>query len=197
MSETHAGGGRQEQTRAGGIILAAISSLAAVLVIGALFYAAGTGGRHRAALAAAGCEPNLSPSGLQCTTVQMLSARYQRISVPAIQQLNADVAAYGASKWRHLRAARAALRAEVMSERALGQSLARFPFPPVVASSAKTLILADRTLSQLTAEQARSSSLSQLRSFDVRVRIATARVRADVRIVRQALAARPTASQEP
>ena len=64
MSETYARGGyAAEETTAGGVILMAISFLAAVLVLAGLVYAAGTGERHKAALAAAGCEPNLSPSG--------------------------------------------------------------------------------------------------------------------------------------
>ena len=48
-------------------------------MIAGLAYAAGTGGRHKAALAFAQCEPNLSPSGLQCTTVQMLTRQYTAI----------------------------------------------------------------------------------------------------------------------
>jgi hypothetical protein len=60
MSQTHAPAG-QERTTAGGVILLASSALAAVLVIAGLLYAAGTGPRHQAALAAAGCEPGLAP----------------------------------------------------------------------------------------------------------------------------------------
>jgi hypothetical protein len=78
MSETSTSGGEQG-TAAGRIMLMAISFLAAVLVIAGLLYATGTDERHKAALAAAECEPNLSPSGLQCTTVQMLNSQYMAI----------------------------------------------------------------------------------------------------------------------
>lgn len=196
MSETYARGG-QEQTRAGSVILAVITCLAGILVIAGLIYATGTSERHRAALAAAGCEPNLSPSGLQCTTVQMLTSQYMTITTPAIQQLNTDVAAYTANERHHLAAAEAALTAEVTSENAFGTNLARFPFPPTIAPIAKALIQANHARAKLTAEQARSSSLTQLRSFNDRVKVASAAVQTEMKLIRKALDSRPTANQEP
>jgi hypothetical protein len=196
MSVTSARGG-YDQMRADTVIVVAVSVLAAVLVIAGLVYAAGTGARHRAALAAAGCEPNLSRSGLQCTTAQMLVSQYMTITTPSVQQLNADVSAYTANERHHLAAAEAALRAEVMAENAFAASLARFPFPPAIAGIARELIAADHACGELTAEQARSSSLTQLRSFNKRVRAASAAVQTDMNLVRKALAPPPTANQEP
>jgi hypothetical protein len=188
---------RTEQLRTDSVIVAAISALAAVLVIAGLIYAAGTGQRHQAALAAAGCEPNLSPSGLHCTTAQMLASRYRAMSTSVSQQLTTDMAAYGASERHHLASAKAALTAEVAIENAFGTSLARFPFPPLIAPMAKALIQANHARAELTAEQARSSSLTRLRSFNHRVTAADVAVRTDMKLVRKALAAPPTASQEP
>jgi hypothetical protein len=179
------------------VVVLVISCLAAVLVIAGLIYATGTGDRHRAALAAAGCEPNLSPSGLPCTTVQMLVRRYVRVTAPPIQQLNADVAAYTASERRRLPAARTALAAEVTLENALGKSLARFPFPPAVVPPAQVMIKDDQARARLTAEQARSSSLAQLRSFNRRVAVASAAFRTELNLIRKALGVRPTPRQEP
>jgi hypothetical protein len=195
MSETYAAGG-QEDT-AGGVILVAISILSAVLVIAGLAYATGTGARHKAALAAAECEPNLSPSGLQCTTVPMLTSDYTAIMNPAMQQLNTDAAAYTASQRRHLAPAESALTAIVAAEHALDTRLASFPFPPAVAPAAKALIQANQALATLTAQQARSSSLTQLQSFNRRVDAASAAVQTDMTLVRKALAVPPTATQEP
>ena len=141
-SETYARGG--QPTTAGAVLVGLISVLSAVLVIAGVFYAAGTSGRHKAALAAAGCEPNLSPSGLPCTTVQMLAAQYVAITTPASQQLTTDQAAYTADEWRHLAPAEAALTAEVTVENALGTSLVRFPFPPAIAVPARALIMANQ-----------------------------------------------------
>ena len=201
MSDTYALGGpakiSTEQPRTDSVIVVVISALAAVLVIAGLSYAAGTGERHRAALAAAGCEPNLSPSGLPCTTAQMLVSRYLTISTPVIQQLATDMAAYTANERHHLAAAEAALTAEVTVEKAFGTSLARFPFPPAIAPMAKALIQANQARARLTAEQARSSSRSRLRSFNHRVKAAGRAVRTEMKIVRKALGSPPTASQEP
>ncbi len=190
MSQSYASGG-QEQTTAGGVILIVASALSALLVILGLGYATGTGQRHEAALAAAGCEPNLSPSGLQCTTVQMLTSQYIAIMTPAIQQLNADVAAYNASERRSLAAAEAALTAEVTAERAFDASLARFPFPPAVAPVAKALIQANQARATLTAEQALSSSLTRMRSFNHRVQVAGAAVTTELKLLRTAIASPP------
>jgi hypothetical protein len=196
MSETYATVG-QEDTTVGGVIVIAMSILAAVLVIAGLAYAAGTGGRHKAALAAAECEPNLSPSGLQCTTVQMLTSQYTAIMNPAMQQLNTDAAAYAASQRRHLAAAESALTAIVAAEHALDSKLAGFPFPPAVAPTAKALVYANQALATLTAEQARSSSLAQLRSFNPRVDAASAAAQTQMKLLHQALAVPPTVGQEP
>lgn len=196
MSEMSASGGEQGTT-AGRIILMAISFLAAVLVLAGLFYATGTGERHKAALAAAECEPNLSPSGLPCTTVQMLNSQYIAIVTPAILQLNIDEAAYATSESRNLAIAKVALAAEMTSERALDARLASFPFPPAVSPIAKALIQANQARAELTAEQARSPSLAQLRSFNHQIDVASATVQIEMKLIRKALGSPPTADQEP
>jgi hypothetical protein len=193
MSGTYARGG-QERTTAGAVILIASSCLAGLLVIAGLIYATGTGQRHEAALAAAGCEPSLSPSGLQCTTWQMLTSQYMATVTPANRQVNVDVAAYTASEGNDLAAAEAALMAEVTSENALDTSLAGFPFPPAIVPVAKALIRADQALAALTAEQARSTSLTQLRSFNHRVQIAGAAVQTEMKLLLKALHSPPQES---
>jgi len=196
MSEISASGS-EHGTTAGRVILMAISFLAAVLVLAGLSYATGTGVRHKAALAAAECEPNLSPSGLQCTTVQMLNSQYMAIVTPAVLQLNIDEAAYTANERHNLAAAEVALAAEVTSERALDARLAGFPFPPAVSPAGKALIQANQARATLTAEQARSSSLTQLHAFNQQVDVASTTVQREMKLVLKALGSRPTADQEP
>ena len=193
--QTHADGGQGRLLTADGVIVLLASGFAALLLVAAAVYATGIGQRHLAALAAADCEPNLSPSGLQCTTVQMLTSQYLAIFNPASQQLTADVAAYTANERDNLAAAKAALSAEVTSERGFDASMANFPFPPTVAPTAGALIHADQALAQLLAQQARSSSLARLRSFDHRVRVDSAAVEKERRLLRKALAARPTPTE--
>jgi len=194
-SETYAGDGLGQTgvpTTAGGVILVAISLLAALLVTAGLIYAWGTGERHQAALAAAGCEPGLSPSGLQCTTAQMLTSQYMAIATPASQQLSTDAAAYTASERHNLAAAEAALTAEVMTEHAFGTSLAGITFPPAIAPIAKALIQANQARAALTAEQVRASSLTRLRSFNHRVQLAGAAVQSEMTLLRKALDSPPS-----
>ena len=180
---------------AGGIILMVTSSLSALLLIAALIYSTGIGQRHLAALAAADCEPNLSPSGLQCTTVQMLTSEYMAILTPTSQQLSPDVSAYTANERDNLAAAKAALAAEVTSERTFDTTMANFPFPPTVVPIAKAMIQADQALATLTAEQAGSSSLTRLRSFDHRVQVDTAAMKTELKLLRKALAVPPTPAE--
>ncbi len=188
MSETYARGG-EESTGAGGFILVVASLLAALLALAGLIYAAGTPARHRAALAAAGCEPSLSPAGVQCMTAQMLTKQFLAIMVPARQQLSADQAAYTAAVRRgNVAAAQNALTAEVTSEHTFDMSLARITFPPAVTAIAKALTRANEARAALTAKQAQSTSLVQLRSFNRRVDVAGAAVQKDVKLIRKALA---------
>jgi hypothetical protein len=189
----------QKTTRAGGFILAAVALLSTFLVLWGLYYATGIGARQKVALAAAGCEPNLSPipSDAPCTTVWMLERQWTKMTTPAIQQLNADVADYTLSARRSLARAESALTAEEATAKAFDTSLAQFPFPPAVSPASNSLIQAVQARITLTAEQARSSSLTQLRSFNGRVNASGAAIRTDLELVRKALFTRPTASQEP
>ena len=188
MSETYARGGR-ESTGAGGFILVTASLLAAVLVLAGLVYAAGTPARHRAALAEGGCEPSLSPAGVQCTTMKMLTTQFLAVMTPARQQLTADQAAYTADqRRRNLAAAQIALTAEVTSEHTFDTSLLRITFPPAVTTIAKALIRANEARATLTAKQALSTSLAQMRSFNRRVDVTAVAVQKEVKLIRTALA---------
>jgi hypothetical protein len=196
MSATYASD-RQESTAGGGFLIAAISVLCSILVLGGLYYATGTGERHKMALAGGQCEPNLSPSGLPCTTVSALKAQYRQMLNPDIQQLNADVAAYTANEGNNLAAAEAALSAQVKEAGALKAGLAQFPFPPVMAPKVKVLLQAIQVRVSLTVEQARSSSLAQLQSFNAQIDVASATVQTDMTAVGKALERPPTVAQEP
>ncbi len=185
-SETYAEGSRRQLT-AGGILITISSCVSALLLIAAVIYALGTGGREQAALAAAGCEPTLTPSMQPCTTQPILASQYLAVITPATQQLNTDVAAYAVSEGDHLGVAEAALKAEVTSERALDASLTAFAFPPAIAPLAKALINANQARATLTAEQARSSSLTRMRSFDHQVQLADAAVQTEMQLVLNAV----------
>jgi len=224
MSAAYASGS-QDDTTAGKVILIVASSLSAILVIAGLIYATGAGPRHMAALLAADCEPSLFISGLPCTTQQMVVSQYEGIVTPASKQLSADMVAYTANEGDNLAAAEAALTAEVGTEQALDNSLAAATFTPQNRATALALITsavssgnpvpmaaitftpqmtviadalveADQARAALTAEQARSSSLTKMRSFNHRVQIASAAVKTDMNLLRKAVDSPVSASQQ-
>jgi hypothetical protein len=195
-SYSYARGGEQS-TFAGAVILAIVASLSAFLVLLGLVYAAGTPGRHRQALANAGCEPNLSPDGLQCTTVWVLEGRYTALTTSALAGLNTDVAAYTASEFSNLSAAKAALTVEVADARALDKKLTHFPWPPAVVTQANALHHAILARIKMMLAQAGSSSLVQMRSFNAQIDAQAAVIQEDMNLVHTALFKRPTAAQEP
>jgi|SRR5580693_9551898 hypothetical protein len=223
MSETYAPGryarGGQDDTRSGALIITVVSVLSAVLVLAGLIYASGTSARHKAAVLAAGCEPSLFISGLPCTTRQMVISQYDGIVNPAIKQLTADTAAYRTNEQHHVVAAEAALTAEVATEQALDNSLAAMAFTPqnraralsLITTAASTvppaaitftpqmtviadaLVQANQALARLTAQQARSTTLTQLRSFNPRAEVAGVAVQNDMKLLGEAVDAPLTA----
>jgi hypothetical protein len=224
MSETYADDYEREPV--GGFIVVAISILSAILVLAGLFYVAGARARNKAALALNDCVPSQSPSGLPCNTQAVVLSRFQGIVTPVGKQLAADMVAYRANEKRHLAAAEATLTSEVATEQALDSGLAAAEYSsqhyanainlitisfdsggntpsaailltPQTTVMAEALIRANQSLMKLTAEQAKSTSLTQLRSFNAKVTAANAVVVNDINAIRKALAVPPTASQEP
>ena len=189
--------GGERSTSTGGLIVAAVSVLSTFLVLWGLYYAAGIGARHQRALAAAQCEPNLLSVNVECTTVPVLNSQYNGIANPAIQQVNADVALYTANETVNLTAAETALSAEATVEKGFVHSLVSFPFPPSVAPKAEALIRAISAQAKLTAEQARSSSLAQMQSFNSQITAASAVVRTDLTLVHTTLEKPVTPNMEP
>jgi hypothetical protein len=225
MSETYADYG-EEQGRFGGVLLAAISILSGILVLAGLLYATGTSARHKTALAVNNCEPSMSPSGLPCNTQQMVISEYNGIVNPASKLLAADMAAYTVNEGHHLAAAEAALNSEVAAEQALDNSLATVAYTPQnyanainlitiafdtgsstpgaaillspqATAVANTAVRDNQALATLTAQQARSTSLTQLRSFNTRVEADTTAVEAEMKLIGKTLAGPITAAQEP
>jgi hypothetical protein len=217
---------RRERTTAGGFILAIASSLAAFLVLLGLVYAANTGHRQKVALFIADCEPSQAPTGLPCTTEQAVLAQYDAIVNPALAQLSADATAFAADQRHNLAGAEASLTAEVATEQSLDNSLlavgysaqseataraliqtatsngtsiptASVLFTPQMTAMTNTLVKDDQTLEKLTAEQAKSSSLTQLRSFNAQVAVATVAVQTELKLLKEAAEVRPTVSEEP
>jgi hypothetical protein len=226
MSETYADYDYDRQAAAGGVLLVAISIVAGILVLLGLVYATGAHARNKAALALNDCVPSLSKSGLPCNTQAMVLSQFQGIVTPVGKQLSADMVAYRANEGRNLAAAEAALTSEVATEQSLDSSLTAVAYTPQNYANAITLITvafdsgnptpsaailltpqttvmangliqANQALTKLTAEQAKSTTLIQMRSFDSRVNAANATVVADINAIQKVLKVPPTAAQEP
>jgi hypothetical protein len=224
MSETYADDYKPETV--GGFLVVVISILSGILVLAGLFYATGTSARHKTALAVNDCEPSMSPSGIPCNTQQMVISEYNGIVNPASKLLAADMAAYNVNERHHLGAAEAALTSEVATERALDNSLAAIAYTPQNYANAINLITIafdsgastpgaailltpqatvianaavrdNQALATLTAQQAKSTTLTQLRSFNARVEADTAAVQAEMKLIGKTLAVPITAAQEP
>jgi len=224
MSETYADD--YEPETLGGFLVVAISILAGILVLAGLFYATGTAARHKSALAVNNCEPSMSPSGIPCNTQQMVISQYNGIVNPASKLLAADMAAYKVNEGRHLGAAEAALNSEVATERTLDSSLAAVAYTsqnyanainlitvafdagvntpaaailltPQATAIANAAMRDNQALATLTAQQAKSTSLTKLRSFNARVEADTVAVEAEMKLIGKTLAAPITAAQEP
>jgi hypothetical protein len=224
MSETYADD--YEPETVGGFLVVAISILAGILVLAGLFYATGTSARHKTALAVNNCEPSMSPSGIPCNTQQMVISEYNGIVNPASKLLAADMAAYNLNERHHLAAAEAALTSEVAAEQALDNSLAAVAYTPQNYANAIALITTafdaggstpgaaillspqatvianaavrdNQALATLTAQQARSTSLTRLRSFNTRAEADTVAVQAEMKLIGKTLATPITAAQEP
>jgi hypothetical protein len=224
MSEAYADD--YEPETLGGFLVVAISILAGILVLAGLFYATGASARHKAALALNDCEPSLSPSGLPCNTQAMVVGQYQAIVTPIGKQLNGDMLAYRTNEKRHLAAAEAALMSEVATEQTLDNSLTAIEYTsanyataisqitiaadlgnntpstailltPQATAIVDVLVQDNQALAKLTTEQAKSTTLRQLQSFNSRVTAANAAVLKEIEAAGETLKAPITAAQEP
>jgi hypothetical protein len=224
MSEAYADD--YEPETLGGFLVVAISILAGILVLAGLFYATGASARHKAALALNDCEPSLSPSGLPCNTQAMVVGQYQAIVTPIGKQLNGDMLAYRTNEKRHLAAAEAALMSEVATEQTLDNSLTAIEYTsanyataisqitiaadlgnntpstailltPQATAIVDVLVQDNQALAKLTTEQAKSTTLRQLQSFNSRVTAANAAVLKEIEAASETLKAPITAAQEP
>jgi hypothetical protein len=161
--------------RLGGPVIVAASLLAALAVVLAVVYAFAP--RPSGASPSRGAASMLSPT----------AARYLAVATAANHRLEIANDAYKKDELGNLAAARADLRSEVATETSFDEQLARIPLPLSIASIARALILANEQRGTLTARQARSASLAQLRSFDARHMAKDAAVEVQVRLLRKAL----------
>jgi hypothetical protein len=169
--------------RAGGgaVALLVLLFLAASCATGPPAGAAGHAARQSA-------PPGTSAAG---SSMKMLASAYLAIAGPANHRLETEVNGFSHHERSDLAAAEADLRAEAATEQAFDRLLGEIPFPPRIAVTAHALVVANQRRAALAGQQARSTSVTGLLSFDSRHRAADAAVEAQVRIIRRALGLRP------
>ena len=116
-----------------------------------------------------------------------LAGQYLAVANPANHRLDVEVDGYTDAQHDNLAEARADLRAEVATEEWFDTHLAAIKFPPHIAAISRALIRINEQRAGMTALQAQSASLTQMRSFDSQHAEADATVEREVKLIRQAL----------
>jgi hypothetical protein len=142
----------------GFLLIALGSAVAAVLVVLAVPYYAGSSGR--------------------------IASLYTNVAGPADRILAADIQAYSANRLRNLAAAKSDLSNEVKAETAFDNQLGDITFPPAPDPHADQLTAADAKRIKLIELQLKAPSLRKLRALDTQVQAASAAVDAQIKIMR-------------
>jgi hypothetical protein len=142
----------------GFLLIALGSAVAAVLVVLAVPYYAGSSAR--------------------------IASLYTNVAGPTDRILAADIQAYGVNRLRNLAAAKSDLSNEVKAETAFDTQLGEVTFPPAADPHAEQLAAADAKRIKLIKLQLQVKSLRKLRALDSQVQAASAAVDAQVKIMR-------------
>jgi hypothetical protein len=167
-----------------------VPRVCAVALFASVLLAAGCAGSQGAKTAAPARHVRTA-STVSAAQLHALAARYLAIARPANERLDHEVDGYEDNSHRRLAAAEADLRAEAATEHQFDRQLSRIRFPLPIAAMAQALIGANQIRIGLTSQQAKSSALAQLRSFDHRHHAADAAVETQVRSIRQDLGLPP------
>jgi hypothetical protein len=125
--------------------------------------------------------PAPAPAAAASAQLAAAARSYLAIADPSDKQLDAEEDAYADDERDNLAGAKAQLRAQVATERQFDRELAAIKFPGAVEATAQALIRANEARFRVTLRQARSKTLTALRSLD------TARKAGDAAVETQAL----------
>jgi hypothetical protein len=116
-----------------------------------------------------------------------LASQYLAVANPANHRLDVEVDGYTDAQHDDLAEAKGDLTAEVATEHWFDTHLAAIKFPPHIAAISRALIRINGQRAGMTALQAQSTSLAQMRSFNRQHAEADAAVERKVKLIRQAL----------
>jgi len=152
------------------------------------------------ALLAAGCASSAPPArnpasqGPAATTAELtaMAARYMAIARPANRELDHEFDGFDDHiKDGDLAAARADLRAAVVTERRFDRQLIALSFPPRTEPFVRLLYRVNQARAELTSTAAGVTSLRELRGYQRRLDAANEPVEAAVRVIRAQLGLPP------
>jgi hypothetical protein len=132
--------------------------------------------------------PSSSPAAaateISRADVRALARQYLKIAKPANHRLDVDNDGYSDNEHDDLAAAQQDLRGEIATERRFDRQLLAIKFPAPVEAAARSLVRSNQARIKLTSQQARSTSLAQLRTFDKRHAAADAGLEDEARLIR-------------
>jgi DNA-binding GntR family transcriptional regulator len=147
------------------------------------------------ALLAAGCASGAPPAhGTAGTTAELtaMAARYMAIARPANRELDHEFDGFNDHiKDGDLVAARADLRAAVVTERRFDRQLIALSFPPRTEPFVRLLYRVNQARAELTSTAAGVTSLRELRGYQRRLDAANEPVEDAVRVIRAQLGLPP------
>jgi hypothetical protein len=166
------------------------ATVAAIGVVGGLAVLAG--GCSSGQSSAASSQPQASPAaasspvttGISGADLRALARQYLKIATPANHLLDVENDGYGDNEHDNLAAARKDLLGEIATEHTFDRQILAIRFPAAIEAVARKLVTSNNARVALTAQQARSTSLAQLRSFDKRHAAANAGLEDEVRQIR-------------
>lgn len=166
------------------------ATVAAIGVVGGLAVLAG--GCSSGQSSAASSQPQASPAaasspvttGISGAELRGLARQYLKIATPANHLLDVENDGYGDNEHDNLAAARKDLLGEIATEHTFDRQILAIRFPAAIEAVARKLVTSNNARVALTAQQARSTSLAQLRSFDKRHAAANAGLEDEVRQIR-------------
>jgi hypothetical protein len=124
-----------------------------------------------------------------------IASLYSNLADPANRALAAEMQAYAVNQHHNLAAAKLDLSNEVKTETSFDNQLSGITFPRAADPHADTLTALDAKRIKVIYLQLQAPSLRKLRAFDSRVQAASAAVKAQVSIMRQDLGLPPVSGE--
>jgi len=141
-----------------------------------------------------GTAPDPNPPSAAQVRLAAAARSYLAVATPSDKTLDVEEDAYADDERDNLAAAKAELRAQVVTERLFDKELAAIKFPATVEATAQALIRANEARFRVTLRQARAKTLARLRALDSARKAGDAAVEVQAELIRKQLHLPPVPS---